>query len=353
MTKIIGGTTATPINIRKQLGNISDIFDDKLSTLERKHGHDISDALSKINEIYNASANYGDSKIKPSDASLFIFTELDDGTLSVATSSQDISGEIVIPYEYEGKIIATVADYGFQNCTNITKVTIPNTVTTLGIGSFSGCVNLKDIIVPVSVTKIMDFALDSYFNNGDFVDIYYKGSKEQWDRIAIWGKDNYIISSATKYFNFGEVEDLTKLETNDSSSLVSAVNELLVKINRFRNVEVDQDYDSDSKNAQSGKAVSQAVNLLSLNLDNIKNQIELNIDNLSAHVGDLQNLDTVNKVSVVDAINEVRFEIDQDRIVQSQNTSNIENLMSQMGNIDSVLTNIIAIQNSYIGGDSV
>ncbi|MFT8349388.1 leucine-rich repeat domain-containing protein [Clostridium saccharoperbutylacetonicum] len=44
------------------------------------------------------------------------------------------------------------------NSPNITKVTIPNTVTTIGVSAFSGCINLTDIKIPSSVTTISDHA---------------------------------------------------------------------------------------------------------------------------------------------------------------------------------------------------
>ena len=53
---------------------------------------------------------------------------------------------------------------------------------------------------------------------------------------------------------------------------------------------------------------------------------EISLSKINTSLGDLLTLETVNKTNIVNAINEVRHEIDQDRIVQSQNTSNIETL---------------------------
>jgi len=45
----------------------------------------------------------------------------------------------------------------FQNCTGLTNVKIPNTVTNIGGHTFQGCTNLTSITIPESVTFIGDY----------------------------------------------------------------------------------------------------------------------------------------------------------------------------------------------------
>ena len=59
---------------------------------------------------------------------------------------------------------------------------------------------------------------------------------------------------------------------------------------------------------------------------------QLALDDTNARIGKLGNLQTTDKSNTVAAINE---------------------LVGNMGDIDTALDNIIAMQNSYIGGDSV
>ncbi|MBR2877454.1 MAG: hypothetical protein IKC01_09960, partial [Clostridia bacterium] len=43
----------------------------------------------------------------------------------VADCSEDASGEIVIPSEYNGLPVTSIGGYAFENCTSLTSITIP------------------------------------------------------------------------------------------------------------------------------------------------------------------------------------------------------------------------------------
>ena len=45
----------------------------------------------------------------------------------------------------------------FWNCTSLTRITIPNSVTSLGNGCFEGCSSLTSITIPNSVTELGDY----------------------------------------------------------------------------------------------------------------------------------------------------------------------------------------------------
>lgn len=47
-----------------------------------------------------------------------------------------------------------IAAYVFKNCTDLTYVTIPNSLTSISTGAFSGCRGLTSVTIPNSVTSI-------------------------------------------------------------------------------------------------------------------------------------------------------------------------------------------------------
>lgn len=47
---------------------------------------------------------------------------------------------------------------GFNDCTNLRKVTLPSTLTTIDYSAFRGCTSLTSITIPSSVTRIDDYA---------------------------------------------------------------------------------------------------------------------------------------------------------------------------------------------------
>ncbi|MGP1530410.1 MAG: leucine-rich repeat protein [Treponema sp.] len=77
-----------------------------------------------------------------------------DGTILKRWNKDSAVTEVKIP-SYITAISAPGAPVGaFSQCVNITGVTVPDSVTTLGIASFLNCTNLTDIRLPSELTKI-------------------------------------------------------------------------------------------------------------------------------------------------------------------------------------------------------
>ncbi len=76
---------------------------------------------------------------------------------SSSSGSAAYSGDIIIPESViynnvEYRVVAIVS--AFSNCTNLISVSIPKSVTDIGINAFSGCTGLTSITIPNSVTTI-------------------------------------------------------------------------------------------------------------------------------------------------------------------------------------------------------
>ncbi|MBR1850070.1 MAG: leucine-rich repeat domain-containing protein [Bacteroidales bacterium] len=96
-----------------------------------------------------------------------LYLHITDGHAELTSnSSNPYQGDIVLPdtveYEYEGIThrcpLTTIEYYAFLSCSNLTSVTIPESVTSIGHAAFSGCSGLTTITIPESVVTIGDYA---------------------------------------------------------------------------------------------------------------------------------------------------------------------------------------------------
>ncbi len=66
----------------------------------------------------------------------------------VVKSYSGTSTNVVIPSYYKGYAVVSIVKAVFNNCTNLTSVTIPDSVTSVGSSAFSGCTGLTKITGP-------------------------------------------------------------------------------------------------------------------------------------------------------------------------------------------------------------
>jgi len=102
----------------------------------------------------------------------------------------------------------------FYSCKNLTRIVIPEGVTSIGYRAFDYCQSLTEVIIPDSVTSIGDYAFDSCAKL-EFVElsvnvtglgyaalrsqaVFYRGTEEQWEAI------NKYSNSVEKVYYYSE-----------------------------------------------------------------------------------------------------------------------------------------------------
>ena len=116
-----------------------------------------------------------------------------------------------------GNGVKSIGDWAFGDCVNLTSVTIPNSVTSIGEGAFEDCTSLTSITIPDSVTYIGYSA----FYCKSLTDVYYSGSKSDWDNIDI-GVDNEYLTNANIHYGKESTES-HPAKTGISKASVSGI----------------------------------------------------------------------------------------------------------------------------------
>ena len=90
---------------------------------------------------------------------------IDTPSLTASVISNSYSGDIVIPatFEYGGATynVTSISDFAFINCSNLTKVSIPDGVTSIGNAAFSGCFGMTSVEIGDDIESIGEYAFSS------------------------------------------------------------------------------------------------------------------------------------------------------------------------------------------------
>ena len=100
----------------------------------------------------------------------------------------------VIPADGNISIIGISA---FFECSGLTSVIIPNSVTSINTWSFGRCSDLKTIVIPKEVTSVNEKAFASCSSLND---VYYTGSAENWNQIRFWNGNEQVTKTATIHY---------------------------------------------------------------------------------------------------------------------------------------------------------
>ena len=84
--------------------------------------------------------------------------------------------------------VTTIGQNAFNGCSNLASVSLPNSLTSIDNNAFCDCSALTSITIPSSVTSIGHLA----FQHSGLTDLYYAGTKAQWNNVTLgdgifWG----------------------------------------------------------------------------------------------------------------------------------------------------------------------
>ena len=83
-----------------------------------------------------------------------------------------------------------------MDCSELRSIKIPDSITKIAGSTFYGCSSLESIEIPKSVVVIGAGAFNSC---GRLENIYYNGTKEQWNDIAVSVENEYIDDATIHY----------------------------------------------------------------------------------------------------------------------------------------------------------
>ena len=89
--------------------------------------------------------------------------------------------------------------FAFTDCTLLTSVTIPDSVTIIGNSVFYKCDALESLIIGSGVTSIGDGIIYYESYDAKLKSVYYGGTAEDWNKIAI-GEYNGNLTDAARYY---------------------------------------------------------------------------------------------------------------------------------------------------------
>ena len=152
------------------------------------------------------------------------------GTLTISgTGKMDSYSSGGAPWHsqraYIGRIVisegvTSIGECAFEECTNVTSISIPDSVTELNEYCFYACESMKSITIPQSVTRIADGV---FVACEKLTDIYYGGTDASWKHITSRNAglgDNVTIHS-TGVFTGTCGDDLTWTIDNNEVLTIS------------------------------------------------------------------------------------------------------------------------------------
>ena len=111
--------------------------------------------------VFNIMSELG---VTPITNDSFYTTDLLDGTIQLNGINFSVAGEFNIPSSVKGKIITEIGNSAFQYYSSLTEVVLPNTVTNIDSYAFNNCTNLSNVTIQKEEGSLINLGL-SVFDN--------------------------------------------------------------------------------------------------------------------------------------------------------------------------------------------
>ena len=133
-----------------------------------------------------------------------------------------------------GNNVTTIGERAFDFCDSLTSVNIPNSVTTICERAFARCCSLMSVNIPNSVTTICERAFDFC---DSLTDVYYGGSKAQWDKIMINYGNDFLTNAAIHYNHKPSAVDKNKYNSASTGKNAPVIKSAVLKSGR-KNIDI-------------------------------------------------------------------------------------------------------------------
>ena len=134
------------------------------------------------------------------------------GEATITDCDTSISGDVTIPDKLGGYPVTSIGNSAFSGCSNITGITIPSGVTSVGKNSFYQS-SITTVYLPNSIKNIGSYA---FCNSKNYITITYCGTKDQWSKVT---RDQYWAIKNGRYVEDAQIDNYHNYNTNGLCSI--------------------------------------------------------------------------------------------------------------------------------------